>query len=436
MSSRQLAAQIVARWLKSGEFPNRLIPPDAADRAFIMELVYGIARWKRMLEWVAVARVHHMPEPELRALMYVGLYQVLCMTDVEPYAAVNETVAAVKIQFSQAEANFVNALLRNVLREKDTVSGELKKQPLGIQQSHPEVLVERWTRVFGSAATQRLCAWNNSRPDVMIHVNSLKISRSDYLTLLRSKDIDLQEPPPGVSGCLAIPHGLRVESLPGYEEGLFLVIDPSVLGSVARLDPQPGDHVLDACAAPGGKTFLMVEAMKGQGRVVAMDLHQDRLARLRENLRRLGCADFVNVIQGDAMHVAAEAGGPFDCILLDVPCTNTGVIRRRPDARWRFTESRLTRLTLIQRAMLEQTSALLKPGGRLVYSTCSLEPEEDEALVAAFLKTHKEFCRISEQKIFPPKSRTDGAYVALIQNCNKILRLTPDLGNNLQLMDQ
>ncbi|MBU4198660.1 MAG: 16S rRNA (cytosine(967)-C(5))-methyltransferase RsmB [Verrucomicrobia bacterium] len=414
-SSRQIAAQIIARWLKSGEFPNRLIPPDTPDRGFVMELVYGVVRWKRMLEWVAAARVHHMPEPGLRALMLAGLYQVLVMTKVEPYAAVNETVEAVKGRYAQGEADFVNALLRIVLREKEAILQELKKQPLGIQQSHPDMLVERWVRVYGEDAVRRLCEWNNTRPEVMIHVNSLKINPRAYLEQLQAKGMDAPASSAGQAGCLAIPHGWRVEELPGYNEGLFLVLDPSVLISVAQLDPRPGDHVLDACAAPGGKTFLMAERLQGRGRLTAMDLHNDRLFRLRANLSRLGVDGFVNVVQGNAMNVTDEAGGPFDRILLDAPCTNTGVIRRRPDARWRFSESRLSRMTRTQHAMLERVSDLLKPGGRLVYSTCSLEPEEDELLVASFLKAHGEFQLVSEQKIVPPAGQADGAYVASLQ---------------------
>lgn len=414
-SSRHIAAQIIARWLGSGEFPNRLIPPDTPDRGLVMELVYGVVRWKRLLEWVAASRVHHMPEPELRALMLVGLYQLLIMTEIEPYAAVNETVEAAKGPHNQGAADFVNALLRGVLREKEAIFRELKKQPLGLQQSHPDVLVERWIRVFGTAAARRLCEWDNTRPEVTIHVNTMKISRLDYLALLRTKGIDLKDQQMGASGCLAMPRGLRVESLPGYEEGLFLVIDPSVLGAVAQLDPQPGETVLDACAAPGGKTLLIAESMRGQGRLVAMDLHDDRLARLRDNLRRLGCAEFVTVVQANAMNVTDEAGENFDRILLDVPCMNTGVLRRRPDARWRFTEARLAKMARTQRVLLERVSSLLKPGGRLVYSTCSLEPEEDEALVAAFLKGCPKFKRLSEQKVFPPKARTDGAYVAALE---------------------
>ncbi len=414
-SSRQLAAQVVARWMASGEFPNRLIPDGAPERALVMELVYGVVRWKRLLEWVAAARVHHMPEPGLRALLLVGLYQLLVLTEIEPYAAVNETVEAAKRAHGQAAADFVNALLRSVLRDREAVRRALKQQPLGIRESHPEVLVERWSRVFGADAARRLCAWNNTRPDVVIHVNSLKISRQDYLALLREKGIELADRQRGASGCLAMPRGVRVESLPGYEQGFFLVADPSVLGAVAQLDPRPGERVLDACAAPGGKTFLIAEAMRGQGQLVAMDLHRDRIARLRENLRRLGCDQFVTVVQANAMNVTDELGAPFDRILLDAPCTNTGVLRRRPDARWRFSEARLTKMVRAQGALLERLAGLLKPGGRLVYSTCSLEPEEDEGRVAAFLKGRPEFKRVSERKLFPPKARADGAYVAALE---------------------
>lgn len=411
---RHFVAQRIALWLQTGKFPSRLMPADIPQRALVMEILYGVLRWQRRLEWVLARRIRHMPPAQLKAWLLVGLYQVLSMRELAPYAAVNETVAAVKKQFSQSEANFVNALLRGVLRDKAALTRALRQQALGVRVSHPDVLLERWQRVFGLPATRRLCVWNNSRPAVMLHVNRLKISPEDYLALLREHNIAVREPAQA-GGCLALPRGLSVASLPGYKEGLFLVMDPAALAAVRQLQPQPGEEVLDACAAPGGKTFLLAAAMRAQGRLVAMDLHQDRLERLRQNLQRLDCADWVEVRAGDAGDLTRASGGLFDRILLDAPCSNTGVIRRRPEARWRFTEARLARLVRQQQALLERLSALLKPGGRLVYSTCSLEEEENAEVVAAFLRRHPEFRCLGQYKTFPPQARMDGAYVAVLQ---------------------
>ncbi len=399
--------------MKSGEFPNRLIPAEIPDRAFVMELVYGVVRWKRMLEWVLEQRARRQPDPELRALLLIGLYQILCLSNVAAYAAVNETVAAAKASFGRGAADFINAIMRAILRDKPTLLAELAQQAWAIQASHPDVLIERWRQAFGETAMQQLCAWNNSRPEIVIRANSLKIAPAAYLAKLQAAGISaLHQPAPG---CFALPHGWRLEALPGYAEGLFLALDTSVLTAVELLNPRPGDSVLDACAAPGGKTFLIAERLQKQGRLVALDLHQDRLTRLRENLERLGCASFVEVHQGNAMNLTDEIGGPFERILLDAPCLNSGVIRRRPDARWRFSARRLARLTRIQRALLLRAADLLKPGGSLVYSTCSLEPEENELQAAAFLEENPQFYLVAEHKIFPPTAKSDGAYAALLK---------------------
>jgi len=220
--------------------------------------------------------------------------------------------------------------------------------------------------------------------------------------------------PHSCPACFTLAHGVRVVDLPGYAEGHFMVIDPAAIQAVELLDPQPGDHVLDACAAPGGKTALIAERLRLKGQLVAMDLRADRLPRLRENLERLGCAAFVKVVQGDARRLRPESFGRFDRILLDVPCSNTGVIRRKPDVRWRFSKAGLTRLGVTQQALLERAAGLVKRGGCIVYSTCSLEPEENETLISAWLKSHPEFCLQNSCQSFSPTSGQDGAYAVLL----------------------
>jgi 16S rRNA (cytosine967-C5)-methyltransferase len=211
-------------------------------------------------------------------------------------------------------------------------------------------------------------------------------------------------------------HGSRVPDLPGFTEGWFSVQDPSTAVAPALLDPGPGQRVLDACAAPGGKTFVLAERMRGRGTLWAADVSPGRLRRLEENLKRMGL-EWVQVRRADAASplLGRMCGGEgFDRILLDVPCSTTGVLRRRPDARWRFSPERLNQLTRIQQAMLNNAATLLRPGGRLVYSTCSLEPEEGTELVRAWLRGRPEFRLLEERSLFPPDTQTDGVYAAAL----------------------
>ncbi|MFA5043611.1 MAG: 16S rRNA (cytosine(967)-C(5))-methyltransferase RsmB, partial [Kiritimatiellia bacterium] len=426
------AAAIVERWLATGDFPNEMLEDVREHRAFLMELVYGIVRWKRLLDWVIARYVRRSPVPAQQAFLLVGLYQLLKMTEVAPYAAVHETVEAAKAALGERQADFTNAILRRTLREKDSLPAELARQPLGIRQSHPDELLERWTRHFGPGPTEALCAWNNRRADVIVRVNLLKTTPDDFLKALAAAGVGDKVCPFNAGkatteaniehrtkdffpACFTLAHGARVADLPGYAEGHFMVIDPAAIQAVELLDPQPGNHVLDACAAPGGKTALIAERMRLKGQLVAMDLREDRLPRLRANLERLGCAAFAKVVQGDARRLRPESFGRFDRILLDVPCSNTGVIRRKPDVRWRFSKTGLTRIGAAQRELLERAAGLVKRGGCIVYSTCSLEPEENELPIAAWLKSHPEFRLRSFRQSFPPTSGRDGAYAALLQ---------------------
>ena len=414
-NSRAEAARIIARWLRTENFPDRSLEDVTANRAFVTQMVYGAARQRRALEWVIARLSNRRPAKEAIPYLLVGLYQVLMMDDVAPHAAVSETVNAVA-EHAEYAAKFVNAVLRRALREKDEIGSALARQPVGVRESHPDLLVERWTDTFGEARALSLCEWNNGTPDITISANSLRTDTPSLSRILSSAGIDARPHPAAPDNCLVLPHGVRIPDLPGFADGLFSVRDPSTMTAVALLDPRPGERILDACAAPGGKTALIAEQMRGRGSLVAMDLHADRLPRLHENVRRLGLTG-ITVAQGDATAGPGDAadGKPFDRILLDVPCTNTGVLRRRPDARWRFSLDRLDALTRLQRRMLDSAAACLTPGGTLVYSTCSLEPEEGETLIASWLGDNAEFERGSTASRFPPEAGTDGIYAAVLR---------------------
>lgn len=423
-NSRSVAAEIIGRWLSAGIFPDRLIAPITRDRAFVMEVVYGVAKWKRMLEWVIRRCADGRPDKLSLPYLLVGMYQIFVMNDVADYAAVHETVAAAKMGSARHAAGFINWVLRRALRESETILEELKSKSLGIRESHPDVLLKKWERHFGKQETLALCKWNNSRPDITLRPNPRRISVKDFVAKLDAAAMRATPHPFAPLECVVLAgdkagQTKRITELPGYAEGLFNVQDPSTLAAVALLNPRPGEFVLDACAAPGGKTALIAERMglsaenkaTDKGRIIAMDINADRLLTLTENLARMRVRG-VEPAQGDAAladSIRQACGNRlFDRILIDAPCTNTGVLRRRADARWRFSEKRMNELIKLQRAMLDACAQFLKPGGTLVYSACSLESEECDAIVRTWLSRNVGFELMRAVKLFPPESKTDG----------------------------
>jgi 16S rRNA (cytosine967-C5)-methyltransferase len=407
MSSRREAIFILTRWQETGDFPDRLLP-DSPDRAFITDLVFTAVRRRRSLLWALEPLLQKMPSGETGAALVLGASQILFMPDVADYAAVNETVEAAKAA-SRQTAGLVNGVLRNLLRRRDAVLKELALQPLGVRSSHPDALVTRWQARYGQAEAEALCDWNNLPAETFVACPPGT------------------PPPPALAlspltpNYYAVPRGTRVDALPGYAEGAFIVQDPATAAAVDLLDVRPGQAVLDACAAPGGKTVQLAWRMGAPAserhRLVALDLHADRLERVRANLARTR-QDWVTVVQGDLTDPACEALAPFglfDRILLDAPCSNTGVLRRRPDARWRWTTKRMKALAAAQAAMLEACLARLAPGGRLVYSTCSLEPEENRRQVTLLRKAHPEVACIGVDERVPTRSRTDGAFACALE---------------------
>lgn len=416
-NSRLVAAEIISQWMVDRRFPDRQLAKIEHDHAFIMEVVNGVVRKRNILQWLEQGMVPKEPEPFFKAVLYVGLYQLLFMDNVEEYAAINETVDAAKGRpGGHGNANMVNAVLRRAQREADQIFHELKRQPDDIRLSHPDFLLERWRRQFGEIETRKFAEWNNQPPETILRVEQAVISPTDFLSKLSDAGIELElHSFSDREKFYILPRGLAVRKLPGYAEGWFTVQDPATAVSIDLLRPFPGETVLDACAAPGGKTAILASRMKGEGELVAMDLHDDRIAVLKENMGRLGL-DWVEIVQGDACEPKKVLGDRrFDAILLDVPCLNTGVLRRRIDARWRVNTNRIKAITEIQYALLSGCAELLKENGRIVYSTCSLEPEENEDLVARWVREQPGFYKAKAKKAFPPKTGTDGAFAAVIR---------------------
>ncbi len=407
-ASRREAIFILSRWMETSDFPDRLLT-NSPDRGFIMDLVYGTVRWRRTLEWALAQLVKQVPEGETLAALMAGAYQVLFMEEVPAYAAVHATVAAAKIA-SPNSTGFVNGVLRNLGRKREALLIALAQQPIGIRLSHPDVLITRWTSRYGAEQTEALCRWNNTPAQTVI---ALLPQDQNSRFVITNHELNLTPHPAAPDTCFTVPHGMRVESVPGYHEGTFVVQDPATLAAVELLDVQPGLTVLDACAAPGGKTAQIAARMRGKGRLIAMEKHADRIAMLRSTLTRTHL-DWVEVVECDAVVSADDDAMRFDRILLDVPCSNTGVLRRRPDARWRFSERRQQKLCAVQHALLANMLRRLAPGGRLVYSTCSLEPEENLRQVELALANAQDVRLEKTAERLPTRDSTDGAFAAAI----------------------
>jgi len=376
-NSRGKAASILGQWLKRDVYLERLIPPDIADRAFIYETTYGVVRHKSELEWLLRTLSPGNPDDEAVPYLFVGLYQIFMLDSVEEYAIVNETVDAVKNAGMPHYAGFVNAILRSALRKKESLISRLERQPPHIRYSHPQTMVKRWAARHGEAQTIEMCKWNNSRPAVVIRVRRDKCSVPDMMLKLQEAGVEGNPCQVMPEDCIELRHGVRVTDLPGFNEGLFMIQDPSTLAPVLLLDPRPGEEILDACAAPGGKTIHIAEKMQGKGSITALDIDWRRLRAISDNIERAGFKN-IKLFEADATDKTAMLRHKFDGILVDAPCTNTGVMRRRPEARWRFSEASLSESAALQRDLLESCAGALKPGGRIVFSTCSLEPEEGE----------------------------------------------------------
>jgi 16S rRNA (cytosine967-C5)-methyltransferase len=311
----------------------------------------------------------------------------------------------------------VNAILRGYLRETEPTRkalADLKDTNPGTGFSHPQWLVEKWQKRFGAESARRLLEWNNTAPKTFARVNTLKTDATRVIEAWRTEDVDYDFVRQGYDSRL---ENLAFEFkshpplkwLKSFQDGWFYVQDPSTLLAPFELAPRLGESILDLCAAPGGKTMFIAQMMNNDGRVVACDVSDERLALIRENSQRLGVTCVQTIL---ASQLSITSDQKFDRILIDAPCSNTGVLRRRVDLRWRVTPEEVLRLQQSQLDLLRSGAAMLKPGGTLVYSTCSLEPEENSVVLQRFLEERKEFKLESERELLPFVDNVDGAFVA------------------------
>ena len=446
---RQIAARVLQQRRVGGGFVEDLLENalhgaalSPADRGLCQEITYGVVRWQATLDWLIARKTGGREQkPALQNLLRLGLYQIFWLDRIPDHAAVHETVELAKQNGFGAQAGFVNAVLRGYLREtgrnQKTSSAELKTTQPALGWSHPEWLVARWQKRWGIEKTASLLEWNNTPPKTFARVNTLKFRRGEFhesqtpgiklgarvtrpsefkdagdlLTRWREENVEydfvrrdwLEE-----NLVFELKSHPPLNSLASFRDGWFYIQDPGTLLAVCRLGPQPGETILDFCAAPGGKTTFIAQLMNNQGRIVAQDVSEERLKWIQENCARLGVT-CVETILPSTLNLQPSTG--FDRVLVDAPCSNTGVMRRRVDLRWRIQPEEIERLRAAQLDLLKQAATQVKPGGVLVYSTCSLEPEENGKIVKQFLSDHTDFKLESERELLPFVNGVDGAYV-------------------------
>ncbi|MCI2057171.1 MAG: 16S rRNA (cytosine(967)-C(5))-methyltransferase RsmB [Oscillibacter sp.] len=405
------------------------------DAALATRLVYGVLQNRMLLDfWLGAyssQKPDHLQVP-LADILRLGVYQIVFLDKIPDSAAVNESVELTK-KFKRARASgFVNAVLRQIVRNKDKLPKVPKTSEAGylsIQYSHPKWLVERLLNTLGAEETEALLQADNAPIPMTVQVNTLKTTTAALQEALTAAGITAEKHA-WVPDCLELSGTGNLSELDAFQKGAFLVQDAAAKLVTMAAAPQTGMKILDTCAAPGGKSFSAAIAMGDTGEIVACDLHPNKLKRIAEGASRLGVTS-IQMVTADGTKNRAEWHDAFDLVLVDAPCSGLGIIRKKPDVRYKE-PSTLRQLLPIQAAILEQAASYVKPGGVLLYSTCTILPEENEAQTDAFLTKYGEFTRErfelpqpvgavdGQMTLWPQRNGTDGFYICRMRRAKEL----------------
>ncbi len=389
MLSRVESSQAFANLLLHHQLSRAPLAP--ADAALVTELVNGTLRHQARLDWTLAGTLRHSLEelpPRIRAILRTAAYQLVFLTRVPARAVVHEAVTLARRHGHAGTAALVNAVLRRISERGERPLPDLEPAArIALEHSHPRWLVERWLARYGADETLALVAANNTPAPISVRVNPLKMSPDDVLRTMAAAGITAQT--------TVLPEGLILRG-PFELRHRFVesgVLTPQDLGAMLvthLLDPQPGETIIDACAAPGGKTTHIAERMGHQGRVIACDIHLRKLETVRRRAGLLGLR-ILDVREQDARSLGRVWFQQADRVLVDGPCTGLGVLRRRPEIKWRVQPEHVTAMAALQRSILDGAADAVRPGGVLLYSVCTTEPEEGEMIVQGFLGRHAQF---------------------------------------------
>lgn len=401
-NSREIALNILKEINEQGAYSNISIARNtreeinSLDESFIREIVYGVTENKLFIDWVIMnfskLKLKKIA-PIIRDILRLGVYQMFFMDRIPDSAAVNESVKLAKKYGHKGSVGFVNAILRNISKNKNDIKLPEKDinlvEYLTVKYSHPQWMVEKWIEDFGLDFTENLCIANNGKPKLNIRVNTLKISKHDLICKLKSKGFIISEGKYAYD-CIIIDNPIRITDTDEFKSGLFQIQDESSMLVAQIMNPKPEDFIIDVCSAPGGKTTHMAQKMNNKGKIIARDIHEHKLHLIKDNVERLG----INIVQLEkynAINLDDKLIGWADCCLVDAPCSGLGLIRRKPDIKWQKAEGSLLEITRLQYEILMNSSKYVKKGGTLIYSTCTIQKEENIYLIKQFLENNKEF---------------------------------------------
>ena len=432
--ARETAVRILYEVHENGAYANvalakalRQLDLGEQDRRFVTELVYGAVKAGGTLDWILrryVSRPVRKIQPLVREILRLGLYQIFYLDKVPASAACNTAVDLAKGMGVKGLSGFVNAVLRTAVREPEKAAFPSGKghatENLALRSQHPGWLVRHWVRTFGFEAAEKLCAFDNEQPVLSVRANTLRTDREALLAELAAAGAEAEPSQWAPEGILVRHHG-ALDALAPLQEGRCQVQDESSMLVAHVVGPQPGEFIIDCCAAPGGKTTHMAALMHDEGRILAGDIYSHKLQRIEENAARLGIQS-IETEEIDAREIGEQYEAMADRVLVDAPCSGLGVIRKKPDIRYKDLQE-FSALPEIQRAILENSARYVKRGGLLVYSTCTILPEENEQVTDDFLKAHDEFTYEAfslpngvsapgHLTLWPQRDNTDGFYLS------------------------
>jgi 16S rRNA (cytosine967-C5)-methyltransferase len=429
MKARDLALGRLKRIEKDGAYAGLVSgsvddSTDAREERFATEITAGVTRWRRRLDFLVdqfydASRGSRL-DLVVRLILRVGIYELLHLST-PSHAAINEAVELAKRSGARRASGLINGILRNVDRKRAELptpdSGDAVED-LAIAESHPTWMVRRWVERYGLETAAELCRWNNRAPRFGVRINTLRISKDDFLAALADADIEFEQ-------SRFLDDFVVMESVQGLirlgfiRDGLCAIQDEAAALVVRLLDPKPGNEVLDTCAAPGGKALLASTIMQDRGRVVAIDVNEKRTRLISRAAERMG-STIIEARSEDAAILPPEYNNRFDRVLVDAPCSGLGVLSKRADLRWRIDESDLAELAVLQSRLFDSAAKTVRPGGVIVYSTCTLEPEENVEQVTRFLSEHPEFGIEDASSFLPQEVVTSNGYYASLPHIHQM----------------
>ena len=392
---------------------------DTRDENLVREIVYGIIENRIYLDYIIsnaskikLKKIHSI----ILEILRIGIYQILYMDRIPNSAAVNESVKLAKKYGHKGTIGYVNGVLRAISRDPDKytyIDDSNKIDYISIKYSHPKWMVARWIGEYGFEFTEALCKANNETPSLNIRVNTLKTSKNDLISSLHNKGINLKEAL-YARDCLIVDQAQNITDLDEFRDGLFTIQDESSMLVAQIMNPQKGSNVLDVCSAPGGKSTHMAQIMDNKGLIISRDIYEHKIHLIDENARRLGI-DIIKAENMDALEKDENLIGKMDYILLDAPCSGLGLIRRKPEIKWNRSEDDIATLSKLQYDIIMNVKDYLRVGGVLVYSTCTIEKDENINLIKRFIEENPNYSLTNIEDNFDYKAKLDTLQEGYIQ---------------------